>query len=92
VWPDFHTRRAAIVEERSSARWASEIRTPLLILHGGADRSVALSHSVRLAERLEAAGREYRLIVAGGQVHTLRDATGQRDAWLVDWFRAHDGR
>ncbi len=35
IWPGFDTTRAKLSEPRSAVRWAEELHTPLLLLHGG---------------------------------------------------------
>jgi len=36
IWPDLAENREAIVARRSAMQWAERIRTPVLIMHGGA--------------------------------------------------------
>jgi dipeptidyl aminopeptidase/acylaminoacyl peptidase len=90
VWPGWPRGRAEIADARSAARWPGEIRAPVLILHGGADDEVPLSHPLRLVMGLERVGRSYRFLVFGGERHTLRGAAAERDAEIVRWFRHHD--
>ena len=90
VWPGWPHGRTEITNARSAARWAGEIRVPVLILHGGADDGVPLSHPLRLVQGLEREGRTYRLLVLGGERHALRGAAEERDAEIVRWFRKHD--
>lgn len=89
VWPEWAADSARIVESRSAVRWAEDLRAPLLLMAGGADRGVAPSHATRLAARLEALGRPYRVLVFGGEGHTLRGATRARDEAAIAWFLEH---
>ncbi|HEX2189452.1 MAG TPA: prolyl oligopeptidase family serine peptidase [Longimicrobiaceae bacterium] len=89
IWPDWEQRRAEIVERRSALRWADRLAVPLLILHGGADRSVSPRQSLALAERLDALGRPYELHVFAGEGHTLAGRHEARDRQVAEWFRRH---
>ncbi|MEQ1834391.1 MAG: prolyl oligopeptidase family serine peptidase, partial [Candidatus Eisenbacteria bacterium] len=89
IWPDFPARRAELALRRSAVRWADSLRVPLLLLHGGADRSVSPRQSLALATRLDALGREYELHVLVGGSHTLAERGAQRDSMVIGWFRAH---
>lgn len=88
IWPDLATRRDEIVSRRSAVRWAERIRAPLLILHGGRDGSVSPKHAIALAGRLQELGREYELHVIAGGSHTLGERSRERDARIIQWFRA----
>jgi dipeptidyl aminopeptidase/acylaminoacyl peptidase len=89
VWPDYEMHREQILDRRSAVRWASEIGTPLLLMHGGKDRSVSPLHTLRFAEALEKSSKEYALIVYSGDGHVLAKNRVDRDAQAVAWFRAH---
>ena len=52
IWPDYDERSEQILTARSAIRWPEKIGTPLLIMHGGADRQVSPLHSFKLATRL----------------------------------------
>ena len=90
IWPDFAARHGELALRRSAVRWADSLRTPLLILHGGADRGVSPRQALALASRLDAAGREYELHVVAGGSHTLAERGAMRDSAVVAWFRAHE--
>ncbi len=66
-------------------------RTPLLILHGGADPRVAPTDSLAMAERLQRLERPYRLKVYEGGSHSLEenytDVRGEIDRWLDLYVR-----
>jgi dipeptidyl aminopeptidase/acylaminoacyl peptidase len=52
--------------------FAERIRVPLLVLHGDADPVVPVDQSVRLAERVRAAGGDVELHVFPGEGHGFR--------------------
>jgi dipeptidyl aminopeptidase/acylaminoacyl peptidase len=89
LWPDFAQRRDEIVRRRSAVQWADKLDTPILILHGGSDRSVAPSHAQRLAERLKALGKPHELRIFEGDGHTLPDHAAERDRLVLAWFARH---
>jgi len=89
IWPDFERNQAAILERRSAIRWAERITTPLLIMHGGADRGVSPSHAIELASLLQHAGHSYELLIVAGGGHTLQPFQADRDEHAVRWFRRH---
>jgi dipeptidyl aminopeptidase/acylaminoacyl peptidase len=74
---------------RSAQRWAAEIDTPLLLLHGTADDKVDASHSLELARLLGQIGRPHELELYEGGNHAL---VRQWDAVLTRisaWLEAH---
>ena len=40
VFPNYETRKSEIAKTRSAIFWPEKLNVPLLIMHGGADRSV----------------------------------------------------
>lgn len=89
IWPDIETRRDEIMRRRSAVSWPEKLRVPVLLMHGGADKSVDPSHSSKLAERVRAAGGVCELVVFDGDNHVLRANQEERDRRAVEWFRRH---
>ena len=90
VWPNFDEQKSSILETRSALTFVDDLKAPLLIMHGGADRTVSPLHSLRLATKLQQRGREYELHIFAGDNHVLRDHQEERDRCVVDWFRKHE--
>lgn len=86
ILPDYKTNRAAIIERRSAVRWADRISAPLLIMHGGADKSVNPVHSLQLAAALQRSGKTYELVIAAGARHVLDPFEAERDERAIRWF------
>lgn len=86
IWPDLATNRAAIVTRRSALRWPEKISAPILIMHGGADRSVDPAQSLAMAGALQKLGKPYELEVFAGEGHVLSGRAVERDAHAADWF------
>jgi len=53
--------------------YAKDLTRPLLIIHGTADDNVHLSHSLRLADALLLAGKEFDFLPLAGETHGPRD-------------------
>jgi len=89
IWPDFESQKKAIIERRSAVRWADKLNTPLLLMHGGADKSVDPAQTLALAGLLQKSGKSYELIIFNGDNHTLSRNQIERDARAVAWFKKH---
>jgi len=64
------------VDEVSALRAASNIRIPVLLLHGELDREIAPAHSHRIYQQL--AGRKQLMIVPGA---AHNDVLAREDVW-----------
>jgi dipeptidyl aminopeptidase/acylaminoacyl peptidase len=87
--PDFGNRRAEVMEERSAVRWAEKINVPLLILHGTADAQVSATRALEFAQRLQALGKTYELVMYANDDHGLSMSRKDSDRRVIDWFRRH---
>ena len=87
LWPNYARDAAVIAGRRSALRWADRLRTPLLMLHGGADPQVSPRHSLQLAAQLDARGVPYELHVLAGAGHTLGTLGAERERMVSAWFR-----
>ena len=68
---DFDTRKDEIMKARSAIHWPEHLDAPLLIMHGGNDRSVSAGQSLALAEQLQKLGKTYELIIYAQDNHYL---------------------
>ena len=89
LWPDFDSRKDEIFRSRSAIFWPESLGIPLLIMHGGADRSVNPSQSLTIAQKLQSLGKTYELIIYAGDGHRLASNQADRDRRAVAWFRKH---
>ncbi len=87
IWPDLEKDREAIITRRSAIRWADQIKTPVLIMHGGADKDMDIEHSTRMAAELARLGKPHRFLPFPDQTHTLGGRGAERDAATIAWFR-----
>lgn len=89
LWPDFETRKDAIIKIRSASYWPEQLDAPLLIMHGGNDKSVSASQSLALAQQLQKLGKTYELIVYAQDNHFLSRNQDDRDRRALTWFKRH---
>lgn len=82
-----------MLHRASPLRHAEAIRAPVLLVHGDRDRAASVEESRRLAERLQARGREVRLLVVPGAVHAFNFRQPEQAvfAWgeTLDWLERH---
>ena len=89
LFPDYAQHRTEINAKRSAILWAGELRTPLLLMHGGADTQVPATQTLALAEALERLKVPYGLVIyANDNAGASKDRL-DRDARAMAWFRAH---
>jgi dipeptidyl aminopeptidase/acylaminoacyl peptidase len=75
---------------RSAVYWPDLINAPLLLLHGAADDSVPVRHTLMLADRLKQAGKTVSVIIYPGGDHPLTyEQGGMPDA--LAWFGLYLG-
>lgn len=84
--PDYASRPADAMRERSVVAWAETIRTPLLILHGTADPIVSARRPLELAQRLQALGATYELVMYANDGHGLPMSRVDSDRRVAEWF------
>ena len=89
LWPDFDSRRDAIIQARSAIYWPEKLDAPLLIMQGGSDRSVSASQSLALAQQLQKLGKNYELIIYAQDNHYLSHNQDDRDRRALTWFKGH---
>jgi dipeptidyl aminopeptidase/acylaminoacyl peptidase len=87
-WPDARER----YEANSAKSHASDIRAPVLLLHGSADTSVPPQQSADVAAILERGGVTVERHVYEGEGHgwrrsaTIADELARLDAFLTRWL------
>jgi dipeptidyl aminopeptidase/acylaminoacyl peptidase len=89
IWTDYETKKDEINKTRSAVFWAEKINTPLLLMHGGADKSVNPLQTLNFAQLLQKAGKSYELVIYGGDNHILSRNQKDRDARTVAWFKKY---
>jgi dipeptidyl aminopeptidase/acylaminoacyl peptidase len=87
--PDFELRREEAMRERSAVYWADRVNVPLLLMHGSADQQVSSARTLELAQKLQALGKTYELVIYAGDDHGLSRNRADRDRQVLAWFRRH---
>lgn len=89
LWPDYETRKIELFRTRSALSWADRLNVPLLIMHGGRDKSVSPEQSLLLAQQLQKLGRVYELVVYAEDSHDLTRNREDRDRRALGWFKRY---
>lgn len=71
-------------EKRSAVCWADEIQCPVLIIHSKLDQQVSFEQAEKMAEALEKAGKEYKIVSHEDNVHGLHP---EDFAIIMEWFQ-----
>jgi len=87
--PDYSSRGAAALAERSVMQWPEKLAVPLLMIHGADDEEVPVSQALAFATRLSSLRKEYELIVYAKEIHEALNNRRDRDARIVAWFRRY---
>ncbi|HEY3566575.1 MAG TPA: prolyl oligopeptidase family serine peptidase [Thermoanaerobaculia bacterium] len=88
--PGFFRNGPALLRERSAVDWPERINAPLLILHGTADwRTNPKDQALALAEKLQALGKTYELVMYAQDSHGLPFHWRDRDRRIVEWFKRY---
>lgn len=87
--PGFMHHAPGLLRERSARHWPERLRSPLLLLHGGADWRVDAAEAIDFAAALHAARRPFQLSLFAGDDHALSFNWRERDRQTIDWFRRH---
>jgi len=85
--PDYASRGAAALRDRSAMNRPEKVNVPLLIIHGGDDEEVPVSQALAFATKLSALHKPYELVVYANEIHEVLNNRRDRDARIVAWFR-----
>ncbi|MBI4659776.1 MAG: DPP IV N-terminal domain-containing protein [Verrucomicrobia bacterium] len=82
---------AEAYRDGSLLTYASKLQRPLLIVHGTADDNVYFRHSLKLANALFRAGKEFELLPLPGLTHMVPDPVVTERLWtrIASHFRKH---
>lgn len=89
ILPKFEENREEILKERSVIHWAEEINTPIFLLHSRQDGRVPINGTLKLIERLQELGKEYKVKIYNGKSHSLPYSKFDSFEEIVNWFRVN---
>jgi dipeptidyl-peptidase-4 len=80
-------------DEASLLPLASNLERPLLLIHGTADDNVYFRHTLRFADALFRAGKDFTVLPLPSFTHMVPDPTVQERLWtrIADYFHKHLG-
>ena len=87
--PGFATRRDELLRERSPMHWPEKIDVPVLILQGTGDWRVSPAEALLFAQKLQAAGKPYELIMYANDDHGMSVNRTDSHRRIVTWFKKH---
>jgi dipeptidyl-peptidase-4 len=85
---------AAAYKEANLLTYAGDLKRPLLLVHGTADDNVYFRHSLKLADALFRAGKEFEMLPLSGLTHMVPDpvVTQRLYGRFAEFFQKHLGR
>ena len=85
---------AAAYKEASLLTYAAELKRPLLLVHGTADDNVYFRHTLKLADALFRAGKDFELLPLSGLTHMVPDSLVMErlHGRIALFFQKHLGR
>jgi dipeptidyl-peptidase-4 len=85
---------AAAYKEGSLLTYAADLKRPLLLIHGTADDNVYFRHTLKLADALFRAGKDFDLLPLPGMTHMTPDpvVTERLYGRIAAHFRKHLGK
>ncbi len=83
-----------VYKEASLLTYARDLKRPLLLVHGTADDNVYFRHSLKLADALFRAGRDFEMLPLSGLTHMVPDpvVTQRLYGRFARFFQEHLGR
>ena len=88
VMPGYEANRDSVLATRSPVQWADRLcpTTPILLLHGTADRRVSPRDAMDMAERLYELKRPFRMLLFEGGDHSLTEHRSEANAATRDFL------
>ena len=85
---------AAAYKEGSLLTYAGDLKCPLLLVHGTADDNVYFRHSLKLADALFRAGKDFEMLPLSGLTHMVPDpiVTQRLYGRFAQFFHKHLGQ
>jgi dipeptidyl-peptidase-4 len=89
--PDTHS---AAYKEASLLTYVNDLKRPLLLIHGTADDNVYFRHTLKLADALFRAGKDFEVLPLSGLTHMVPDpvVTQRLYGRFAEYFHRHLGK
>ena len=89
--PNYTNDKKQQLRKRSALFWANELnkKTPILLLHGDADKAVDVSQAQKMAEKLTNLNHPHKLTIYKNDGHGLRKNRKEAYAEIVKWLEQH---
>lgn len=89
--PNYEDSPAMALAQRSVLTWVEELspKMPILLLHGTADKRVAVEHSELLANALKKNSIPHKLVLYPDDNHSFSHNRKAMQQELVSWFKQH---
>ena len=86
--PDYAKDKEAALAARSAVRWPEKLhkKTPILVLHGGADWRVHPSEALAMSSKLLECKHPFRFVFFEGGDHGLSEHRREVDRLVKDWL------
>lgn len=90
--PDYENTKQEALTARSPLCWPEDIHAPLLMLHGGDDARVDVSHASNMDAALQKLGKPSKIIIYPDDNHFLSKHGVEALEEVKDWFTQHKNR
>ena len=86
--PNYARDKEAVLTARSAVMWPEKLcgKTPILLLHGSADRRVPPSETLTMARKLYEDKHPFRLVLFEGGDHGLSEHREEADRCVREWL------
>jgi dipeptidyl aminopeptidase/acylaminoacyl peptidase len=86
--PNYADDKEAALAARSAVRWPEKLhkKTPILLLHGSADRRVHPTEALTMASKLYESKHPFRFVMFEGGDHELTEHREEVDRLVKDWL------
>ncbi|GAB2880733.1 prolyl oligopeptidase family serine peptidase [Pseudoduganella ginsengisoli] len=89
--PGFAANRDRLLKDRSVIYWMDKLdpALPILLLHGDADKNVAVENASVMAEKLKERNQPHKLVIYPGGDHGLTKYRSQAREEILGWFKQY---
>ncbi|WP_348747757.1 alpha/beta hydrolase family protein [Tenacibaculum sp. 190524A02b] len=89
ILPNFAENKEKYLNQRSATKWASQINSPVYILHSRQDGRVSVIGALELAKQLHNFKKEYKMKIYDRKSHSLPYSKFDGFEEIIEWFKNH---